>query len=682
VPTVPRPHNEGVDPADLTEAEQLLSKAFSCGDWVDLGSGMAGPPVIRAQVIAALLLRPAEASPDTTAGLRLRGAAVTGRLDLSASSALWPLVFDGCHFDGAVVCVDSTLRTVCLVNCELPEFNGTRLRLDGLLDLTGSRIAGLIQLPQARVNGQVRLRGIRAGTAGGAVAVSARGLSVNGEADCAGMEAHGLVSFEGTAVTGSLDLSGARISCPGERGLDLNYATVGGTLACPDLVVDGETRASNCRISAELIMRGARLENPGGAALSAGGLEVAGGAFLSQGFSARGECTLIGARLAANLSVKGSVFDNPGGTALSLERASIGMLNAQEVSCRGQMNLAGADVGGDVNLAGAALETGDRERHPALNAERSRIGSTFVLSRVKAIGEVNLRSVRVGERLVLDEAELRDPFGVACRLSRAQVTADLFGVLTADGQVKLTGATVGAKASFRGSSITCDWGAAIQAEGLQARELIVGPDVRAEGGIDLRHATIGVLRDDPASWPDHLYLDGLTYQTLTPPLSAGERLGWLARDPGGHQPQPYEQLAGVYTAIGQPAQARTVLYAKERIQHRGKGRVARGWSLLQDVTVGYGYRPRRALGWLALLLTIGSIVFSVSPPPALQAGGAPHFNGIVYTLDLMLPVVNLGQKYTFNPGGGEQWLSYVLIAAGWTLATTVAAGVARVLRRG
>jgi hypothetical protein len=54
----------------------------------------------------------------------------------------------------------------------------------------------------------------------------------------------------------------------------------------------------------------------------------------------------------------------------------------------------------------------------------------------------------------------------------------------------------------------------------------------------------------------------------------------------------------------------------------------------------------------------------------------------VYTLDLMLPVVNLGQKYTFNPGGGEQWLSYVLIAAGWTLATTVAAGVARVLRRG
>ena len=104
--------------------------------------------------------------------------------------------------------------------------------------------------------------------------------------------------------------------------------------------------------------------------------------------------------------------------------------------------------------------------------------------------------------------------------------------------------------------------------------------------------------------------------------------------------------------------------------------------MLQDITVGYGYRPRRALGWFGFLLAIGSAVFSAAPPPALQAGAAPHFNGIIYTLDLMLPVVNFGQKYAFNPGGAEQWLSYFFIAAGWTLATTVAAGAARVLQRG
>ena len=54
---------------------------------------------------------------------------------------------------------------------------------------------------------------------------------------------------------------------------------------------------------------------------------------------------------------------------------------------------------------------------------------------------------------------------------------------------------------------------------------------------------------------------------------------------------------------------------------------------------------------------------------------------MIYTLDLLLPVVDLGQKHAFNPGGAEQWLSYALIAAGWLLVTTVAAGAARVLSR-
>ena len=41
-----------------------------------------------------------------------------------------------------------------------------------------------------------------------------------------------------------------------------------------------------------------------------------------------------------------------------------------------------------------------------------------------------------------------------------------------------------------------------------------------------------------------------------------------------------------------------------------------------------------------------------------------------------MPVVNLGQKYAFNPAGAEQWLSYLLVAAGWVLATTIAASAA------
>ena len=48
---------------------------------------------------------------------------------------------------------------------------------------------------------------------------------------------------------------------------------------------------------------------------------------------------------------------------------------------------------------------------------------------------------------------------------------------------------------------------------------------------------------DAATWPAGMQLDGLSYETLNPPLTAKERLQWLRSDADGYQPQPYERLA-------------------------------------------------------------------------------------------------------------------------------------------
>jgi hypothetical protein len=85
--------------------------------------------------------------------------------------------------------------------------------------------------------------------------------------------------------------------------------------------------------------------------------------------------------------------------------------------------------------------------------------------------------------------------------------------------------------------------------------------------------------------------------------------------------------------------------------------------------------------WLALLLVLGSVLYGLAQPQPLKAGEAPHFNPVIYTLDLLLPIVDLGQQNAFNPAGAEQWFSYLLVAAGWILATTIAAGIARVITR-
>jgi hypothetical protein len=105
------------------------------------------------------------------------------------------------------------------------------------------------------------------------------------------------------------------------------------------------------------------------------------------------------------------------------------------------------------------------------------------------------------------------------------------------------------------------------------------------------------------------------------------------------------------------------------------------WGLVQDGLVGYGYRPFRAAGWLITLLAIGSVVFYLKPPVKLDDDQQPHFNAFLYTLDLLLPVGSLGQESLFAPRGVYLWIADLLVAAGFVLGLTVAAGATRVLSR-
>ena len=667
---------------ELTEPEQALWQAFPRGAWVDLRDG--GPDrAIRAEVISALLLGAADREPGYTPGVRIRGARITGRLDLMGATVTWPLICEYCDFEQELRFVESVTRTVRIVHSLAAAFNGTRMRLDGILNLWACQITGVLRLDQAKVTGQLCLRDAVIGDVAGpgnGEAVAAFGLAVDGGMECTALTTHGSVEMRVATITGGLDLRDARISSPGQRALMLSRAVIGGQLDCHGLRAEGEIRMHNIRVGASLILTAASLANPGGLALSAGGLTVDGGVFLTEGFSAAGEIRLVGAKLGANLSLPGALLSNPGGIALNLTGAVLSNCDGANLSCAGQIDFSGARIAGDLDLRSAQL-TAD-EAHPALLVERASIDGRLQLSGLRARGEVSLRTSRVGLRVLLIAAELVNPGGRALRLSRAQVGADVFcDEMIADGTTRLADAFIGGELSFWQARLSNAAGTVLDAGGLHAERLQLSTAEPVHGLVNLSHAQIGMLRDDPARWPGQLSLDGLTYQALEPRLPARQRLDWLNRDPEGQQTQPYEQLAAHYTAIGQPGQAREVMYARERAQRQAMSPLARTWSLLQDITVGYGYRPRRAVAWLAALLAAGSITFALHHPPALVHGQAPHFNPVIYTMDLLLPVVNLGQKHAFNPAGAEQWLSYLLVAAGWVLVSTVAAGAARVLTR-
>lgn len=682
--------NESMMPNDLTEAERSLWTAFPTGAWVDLRSGDPGDHLseadrwgpdrtVRAKVIMALLLGAAKPEPGRFPAVRLRGVRVADRLDLMGATVTFGFICEGSWFDAAPRFVEATTKTVRLVSCSLPGFNGTRMRTEGIFNLHQSTVRGALLLDRAAVAGEVCLR--QAVIEGrGDETVTARGLVVSGDLDLTEMTSHGPVRLGNARIEGSVQLADARISSRQGLALDATNAVIGAGFEGSRMIVDGETRLRHVRIAGRLVLTAAQLRNSGGAALGAGGLAVDGGVWCAR-LSAVGEMRFVGARLGANLTLSGAELCNPTGAALNLDRADVQDLEAPElVVSGGSVSLIGAQITGRVNLARARLAAGKGAM--ALDADGSSVGRRLILDQAHITGEVSVSSGRLGARMLLRGAHIENPGHTALRLSPVDVGVDvLCDGMTVTGRVDLTGAHIGRHLNFAGAQISNPGGIALDARALRATEVSVDTAVPIRGTVNFGHARIGVLRDDPKNWPDELRLGGSSYEALEPQLPARQRLKWLALDKGSYSPQPYEQLATLYTVTGQSADARQVLYAAERLKRTSKTFPGRVWSFVQDITVGYGYRPVRAVLWLLGLLAIGSITYAAVPPAPLNPSGVPHFNSVVYTLDLLLPVVDLGQKHAFNPAGPEQWLSYILVASGWVLATTIAASVARILTR-
>lgn len=687
----------------LNEAEQRMWAAFPRGDWVDLRTGdpekddladaedWDAGRTVRAEVIAALLLGAVPPDPGRRPALRLRGARVRGRLDLMGAEILCPLVCEYCHFDEPVRLVETTARTVRLVRSSLHSLNAARLGVSGILNLYLSTVRAGIRLDRARVSGEISLRGARIGPDDRGVAVAADGLVVDGQLEAdAGFRADGPVLLRGGRVEGRLNLENATVigGDAASRALSLSRTTIGGGLHAAGLAVHGETALRSTRVQAEVLFDSAALRNPGGVALGAGGLTVEGPFFARYGFVAEGEMRMPGAQIRTFLAFPGASLSAPDGVALRADQVAVGDIDASDLTVAGgRVSFVGAQVGNDLTLTGADMDPGRGARRGgervALDADNITVGGTFDCRRLRARGEVRAVVGRVSGRLTLNDARLEKPGGRTClRLSRAEIAADLFAAgLHATGRVRLSGTRVGGQADLTGARLAAPGDIALDAPTLQAGQLTLRPAGPVEGAVVLAHARVGVLHDDPRTWAPKLSLNGFAYESLEPRLPARERLRWLALAPDGHHSQPYERLAAHYTALGQHAEARRVQLARERLAHRTGAPALRIWGLLQETTVAYGYQPWRAVVWLALLVTAGGVVYGTNPPRPLKADEAPHFNPVVYTLDLLLPLVDLGQQRAFNPAGGHQWFSYALVAAGWILVTVIAAAVARVLSR-
>jgi hypothetical protein len=718
--------------AVVDDPAAALANAFATGHELDL-AGAALP----AAVLASVLTGP---PPPGGPALRLRRAKLTGILRLTGATVAAPVELRGCVFGHAPDLRMANIAGLALTGCRLPGLRAGNLRVaaDLLLD-DGFTADGPVHLADAQVGGSLRLSGGRLRGDGGRALVADR-IVVEGACYARRLHTNGEVRLPGARITGNLDLAGADLSSPTGDAFDATGITVGGSLlagrhrANADLcfTAAGRVVLTGSSVAGDLVLSGARLHRDpsaepdphfapgesrmpvipqgivdGTACLVADRIKVEGNLELDDGMHADGTVRLPNAVVGGYLRLSGARMVAPPGTgdrgiALYGDGMEVGGdLEARDngrgaFACAGQLRLVDTNVRGTASLSGIELTLPGGY---ALLGDRLQIGGDLYLRRVHCAGTLRLQKASIGATLDCSGARFERPRlrpdGTArpsLDLRAATVGKDVICSegFSAVGGVRLRGMEALKSVQFvdavlgdphAGGAIRY----ALNAYGLVTQDLDLRPASQPAGPVRLAQAQVGSFTDSALLWEavDGIDLDGFDYQKLnnTHAIDTRQRLAWLERVMPDFAPGPYEQLAAAYRRGGEEERSEQVLMARQRRRYAESNLLGRIWGALQRWTVGYGYRPWLAVCWLIFFAALGGVWFAAHPPPPVDEGQNPVFNPWLFAADTLLPIVNLGQDGYWRLEGTSQWIAAGLIAAGWILATTAAAGAARILKR-
>jgi hypothetical protein len=301
----------------------------------------------------------------------------------------------------------------------------------------------------------------------------------------------------------------------------------------------------------------------------------------------------------------------------------------------------------------------------------------------RATGGIRLLDARIGGVLAFSAASLgasaegiQAPYALAADRMRVDQNLHFLDGFEAKGRVHLTAVHVGGQLVFAEAVLREPDAAGISLvlERAEATELFLPRDVAPEGLVDLSFASVNRLDD---RWgPDFRYpirIADFKYETLTGTDDVGSRLSWIEGAEGATQPfipQAYDQLIRVYRHAGRDEDARTVAIAKERRRRRTLKAPGKAWSLFLDATVGFGYRTWQAVYALVGIVLVGWGVFSWASWDHLvetKTEGRPPFQPLLYSIDAVLPVINLGQETAWAATGAAQAWYALSVLAGWIL---------------
>lgn len=586
----------------------------------------------------------------------------------------------------------------------------------GLIRMTNAHVAGDLRLNGSRVSGQNHTPDRRV------YSLIADGVSIGGQLDASAAHITGEIRLRDAHVRHNLFFRSARLTTPNGNALNVERAQIGGTVDCTALTAQGSLRMLDI-VCGPVFLNGAKLTDPCTAANSspfdaAGlfdpalnliGARITGFVQASlddtgetedgkpRTFTADGAVSLRQAQVTRSVRLSKAVVSATGTVAFQASGLTAADLDLEEARITGGLAFANAEISGCVTLTKAELDVAGHHcagpeasqdpsapRPTSLDGSSASIGADLLMSGIHAAHAVRLRRATVFRRLDLSDAKLCD----------GAFALDLAGLHAPD--IQLTPENVNGRVDLS-NVITIIWvdndslwkTREVDIWGLEFAILIDG-----DKGVKGRDRLTRQLRRlDQA----HILLPQEHGTGIVPPKDQIQ--------------QPYQQLARHYRERGLDREARRVLNRMSRREWRNRHQDETNPLLkagiwlgrwVYDITLGFGYRLTGAFGVLLGVWLLGGLLFAgfakettatpTDPPSGAaaatnsscvlpdgadpvpsQPGYCGTYNAYLYSLDTLLPVINLGQADSWHfRNAVPQAIGAVLQVIGWGLASAVA----------
>jgi hypothetical protein len=593
-------------------------------------------------------------------GLAIRGARITGVLDLRRVKIDFSIAFERCTFDGRPNLTSTRALAVSFAGSLIPGAVMNRLKVEDGVNLTGVRSTAGIAMIDAEVGGRLNLWSSWLESETRALVLD--GAKVGGELQMHNSVCHGEISLTRAELSGEVTFRGSRIRSSTEHAIMFNRATFRSGLNLRDVDVHGVIRGLHAKVTGQIGLVRALVEGPDGTAVSLDGLELRGN-IAAQDCRMSGQFRALGASLSGQLLLDRAELRNPGGIALNLEKTrmanSVSLANA---NFSGSFSAGGSLVEGRLILTGILLS----DNRTVMSMQEAVVENSLFMDDVLIYGEVDVMNLDVrglldlsGSRIIATDDKLPD-----------RIMFDL------------EGASLGA--------LHCN-------------------PARIDGVLDLSRTKIDVLNfGDPVT---AMTAAGWQVRELGESLreSVGTVRSWLDTVPSQmFAAQPWHEIAGVLERGGRPDQARRLRFraaAKSALLAPPLMRVGR---LAYGCLVGFGYYPVLAVGWILIVVALawwavasagaGSFVPAVpsaaasgyrwcsaeltaASPPVCLSSTYPAFEPFYVALGVVSPTGAVANPAWVPLGGPIVGVLSAIKIACWLLAALVLAGFTGLLRK-